>query len=43
MEALLGVAGAGAGMLILFLLYSGSAGVALHLIEGLKARKRRTD
>jgi hypothetical protein len=43
MEALLGVAGAGVGMLILFLLYLGSAGVVLRLIEGLRTRRAPRD
>ncbi len=43
MEAFLGLAGAAVGMLILFVLYLGSAGAALRLIEGFRARKGPAD
>lgn len=43
MEALLGIAGAGVGMLILLVLYLGGAGALLRLAESLRTRKSRTD
>ena len=43
MEAFLGLAGAGVGMLVLLVLYLGGAAVALKLVARLRARKSGTN
>jgi hypothetical protein len=43
METFLGLAGAGVGMLILFVLYLGGAAVALKLVAALRGRKSGTN
>ena len=40
MENLLGFASSGAGLLVVFALYLGGAGVALKLVDRLMPRKR---